>query len=274
MSDFSQWVGRTETASDLAAAAPLARLAALLDHADTTWPRNAVPPLGHWLQFLPQARQSDIDRDGHPKRGGFLPPVKLPRRMWAGGRVTFLAPIPIGANVERTSTIADVKAKTGASGEMVFVVVRHDLSVDGKPVIVEEQDLVYRGESSAPAKLGERAADGEKMRTITADPVMLFRFSALTFNAHRIHYDREYARNVEGYPDLVVHGPFIATLLMDHFRRETPDATVKKFSFRAGRPLFDTAPFELCLKRTPTGADLWTRDKDGQATMTATVEAN
>jgi 3-methylfumaryl-CoA hydratase len=271
--DLAQWVGRTETITDLAAAAPLERLAALLDHDDTSWPRNEVPPVGHWLYFLPQARQSQIDRDGHPKRGGFLPPVILPRRMWAGGRLTYHAPIPIGSTIERRSTIADIKSKTGASGEMVFVVVRHEIMTGGTVCVVEEQDLVYRGESSAPAKLGEPAASGEINKPMTADPVMLFRYSALTFNAHRIHYDREYAQKVEGYPALVVHGPYIATMLMDHFCRETPNARLKKFTFRAQRPLFDGAPFELCLKRTPTGADLWTLDKDKQITMSAGVEA-
>jgi 3-methylfumaryl-CoA hydratase len=270
--DYAQWVGRTEILKDLAALAPLERLAALLDYETTPWPRNELPPLGHWLSFLPQARQSQIDKDGHPKRGGFLPPVTLPRRMWAGSRLTYVAPITVGVPIEKRSTITDVKSKSGASGEMVFVVVKHEIMVNDRTAIIEEQDIVYRGESVAPAKLGEAAA-GEKNRGITVDPVMLFRYSALTFNAHRIHYDRDYAKGVEGYPALVVHGPFIATLLMDHFRRETPDARIKKFSFRAQRPLFDSTPFELCLKRTPTGADLWTLDKDKQITMSASVES-
>lgn len=268
------WIGREARAAQRATPEPIAGLAALLDHEVSPWPVGEVPPLGHWLYFLPHVRQSQIGPDGHPQRGGFLPPVALPRRMWAGGRLRFLAPLPIGAAVERISTIEDVTAKTGSTGEMIFVTVKHAIAADGVPAIEEWQDLVYRGDAvgaaATPAPATEpRRADAT--RVVSADPVALFRYSALTFNAHRIHYDRDYARDVEGYPGLVVHGPYAATLLIDLFGRETPGARVTGFSFRARRPLFDTAPFTLNLTHGDGISEAWTADADGQAALTATI---
>ncbi len=273
---LKSWIGRTETAADVASAAAVAGLSALLDHETPPWPRNEMPPLSHWLQFLPRARQSEIGEDGHPRRGGFLPPVPLPRRMWAGGRVSFHAPIPIGAAIERRSTIADVSAKLGASGQMVFVTVKHEVSVSGQVAILEEQDIVYRDMPTAAPKPAAAAPEAlpipDFTRTLTPDPVQLFRYSALTFNAHRIHYDREYCRGVEGYPGLVVHGPYLATLLMDHFLRNAPGVKVKRFRFRAQRPLFDSHPFTLYMAGTAHEAELWTLGPGGEPTMRAHVE--
>ena len=273
------WVGRAQTADDRAAAAPLAGLAGLLDHVTPPWISGEVPPLAHWLYFLPHQRQSLLDTDGHAKRGDFLPPVPLPRRMWVGSRVRFLAPIPMDAAISRRSTIATVTSKNGRSGPMVFVTVKHEITVGGTTAVVEEQDLVYRGAGtpagsaptagSAPAPQVSRVS--QATRTITPDPVQLFRFSALTFNAHRIHYDRDYARNVEGYPGLVVHGPLVATLLMDHFLRHSGGRMVSAFSFRAERPLFDTAPFDVCFAASDVGADLWAVDVNGATAFTAAV---
>ena len=268
-----QWIGREERASDWASPAPLAGLAALLDHETPPWAAGEVPPLGHWLYFLPHARQSAIDVDGHPKPGDFLPPVALPRRMWAGGEVVFHAPLPVGAQIERVSTIANVTAKTGSSGAMLFVTVRHAIFCHGALAIEERQDLVYRGPdgTAVPAPAID-APKADAIRIVTPDPVALFRFSALTFNGHRIHYDRDYAREIEGYPGLVVHGPYAATLLVDHFLRETPGAVLKRFSFRARRPMFDTAPFSLNLARTGAVADVWTADTAGRPAMTGTID--
>ncbi|MDB5704456.1 MAG: hypothetical protein JWN66_1572 [Sphingomonas bacterium] len=267
-----QWIGREERASDIASAAPLAGLAALLDYEAAPW-NDEVPPLGHWLYFLPRARQSAIHADGHPKRGDFLPPVPLPRRMWAAGQVSFHAPLRVGSPIERVSTVSDVTAKTGASGEMLFVTLRHEIHSHGVLAIEERQDLVYRGAGAAPTPTPTTEAPvADAARIVTPDPVALFRYSALTFNGHRIHYDRDYARDVEGYPGLVVHGPYAATLLVDHFLRETPGAQVTRFSFRARRPLFDTTPFSLNLKRTAGGAEVWTADASGQPAMTGTIE--
>ncbi|MFN7029095.1 MAG: MaoC family dehydratase N-terminal domain-containing protein [Sphingopyxis sp.] len=276
MDDYSNWVGRSETREDVATAAPLVGLAALLDHDPA--PPAIVPPLGHWLYFLPDARQSAIGDDGHPRRdeGGLLPPFPLPRRMWAGGRIEFLAPIAVGAALSRVTTIAAIRAKRGASGDLLFVTLQHDIAADGIPAIREEQDLVYRAAATAsttpPAPTPVEIETAEAVRRVTADPVLLFRYSALTFNAHRIHYDRDYARDVEGYAGLVVHGPLIATLLIDHARREMPGLAPRHFSFRAEAPLIDGAPFDLCLSRDGSGARLWARDATGRTTMRADVQ--
>lgn len=274
------WIGRTETLTDHADRGVYARLAALLDYPAPDHgfaPAGTMPPLGHWLNFLPTARQSEIDRDGHPFRGGFLPPVPLPRRMWAGGRLTFVRPAADSGRLTRRSTILDVVEKTGSSGRMVFVTVRHEISDEAGLALSEEQDIVYRdmpaeGSTPRPAPAPEKPRMPDATRSVTPDPVLLFRYSALTFNAHRIHYDRDYCREVEGYPGLVVHGPLIATLLLDHFRRETPGVEIADFSFRAQRPLFDGSPFLLCMARTGTGADLWSEDSEGHVTMTARLE--
>ena len=273
---YGDWIGRSETRAEIACAAPLEGLAALLDHETLPWAEGLVPPLGHWLYFLPRAPQSQIDVDGHPKRGGFTPPIPLPRRMWAGGRVDLVAPIRVGAPMERRTTILSVTEKTGGSGRMVFLTLRQEVFADGVLAVDEEQDIVYREAASGPQAPPPAEPDPrrpERERRIEADPAALVRCSALTFNAHRIHYDRDYARDVEGYPGLVAHGPYQAMLLMDHFLRGTPRAQVRRFEFRARRPLFDVAPFDLCLLRGAGGADLWTRGPDGAAAMTARVEA-
>jgi 3-methylfumaryl-CoA hydratase len=260
------WIGRSETSEDVASEVPLAGLAALLDR-EEPW-KDFLPPLAHWLYFLPHARQSEIDIDGHPRRGGFLPPIDLPRRMWAGGRLTFAADIPVGASIARRSTIADVTAKSGLTGNMVFVTVHHETLTKTGVAIREEQDIVFRaapkpGTPNAPSKGTPEPA--EYSRRVTPDPTQLFRFSALTFNAHRIHYDRDYCRDVEGYPGLVVQGPFTAMLLMDHLRTSLPAAQVRSFKFRAQSPLFDTAPFDLCLNAREGGADLWAQGPSAKA---------
>ena len=276
MDDYSAWVGRSETRADVATAAPLAGLAALLDHDAVP---DIVPPLGHWLYFLPDARQSIIGADGHPRRDGhgLLPPVPLPRRMWAGSHIEYLSPIAAGAALTRVTTIDAIKPKRGASGELLFVTLRHDIAADGIAAIREEQDIVFRAPAAAspaapPAPVVPAEPEpSDATRSILPDPVMLFRYSALTFNAHRIHYDRDYARDVEGYAGLVVHGPLIATLLMDHFLRVGPGAAPRHFRFRAEAPLIDGAPFDLCLAHEGAGARLWARDAAGRATMRADV---
>lgn len=272
---LQDWIGREELCEDVAAAGPLDRLAALLDHETPPWRTGEVPPLGHWLYFLPDARQSQIGEDGHPQRGGLIPPVDLPKRMWAGGRLTFSRPLPVGPPIQRRSTVIDVKRKVGASGVLVFVTLRHEVIAGGEPVLVEEQDLVYRGaaEAGAPAAIQADPAPAVSVhaRALVADPVELFRFSALTFNAHRIHYDRDYATGVEGYPGLVVHGPFLATLLIDHVLRRHPGAAVSRFAFRARRPVFDGQPFSLHLGEDADGLVLWVADQHDRLAMTATL---
>ncbi|MBB6427127.1 MaoC family dehydratase N-terminal domain-containing protein [Sphingopyxis sp. JAI128] len=277
MDDYSAWVGRSETRTDIAAPAPLAGLAALLDHDVSPWTPGTVPPLGHWLYFLPDARQSAIGADGHPRRDehGLLPPTPLPRRMWAGSRIAFLSPVAVGAALTRVTTIDAIKPKRGASGDLLFVTVRHDIAADGVPAIREEQDIVFREAATGPAAPLPPVAPtdsepADAVRSIAPDPVLLFRYSALTFNAHRIHYDRDYAREIEGYAGLVVHGPLIATLLMDHALRSS--LVPRRFAFRAEAPLIDGTPFDLCLVRQDGGARLWARDAAGRATMRAEVD--
>jgi len=269
------WVGRTETRVDQVTPTPVAALAATLDRGDLP-PASGdpLPPLWHWLYFLPLARQSEIGRDGHPQRGGFLPPVPLPRRMWAGGRFDFLQPLHVGERIERTSRIADVTSKEGRSGPLVFVLVRHEIAGERGIAIVEEHDIVYRGEpqpGERPAAGRPAPGDAAWTRTIHPDDVLLFRYSALTFNGHRIHYDRRYVTEVEGYPGLVVHGPLIATLLVDLLRRNRPAATIARFVFRAMSPLFDVAPFSVNGKPEDGGTrvSLWAANAAGELAMDA-----
>jgi 3-methylfumaryl-CoA hydratase len=270
------WQGKTESAHDLITAAPLGGLAATLDRNDPA-PQtgDAVPPLAHWLYFLPQHRQSEIGPDGHAKRGGFLPPVPLPRRMWAGGRLTWQAnnPLEVGQVVRRLSRIERVQHKQGRSGELVFVLVQHEIHNERGLAITEEHDIVYRAApkpSEAPPPPQAAATTAPWQRPWLADEVMLFRFSALTFNGHRIHYDRSYVTQTEGYPGLVVHGPLIATLLVDLWRQQHPEATLTHFAFKALRPTFDIHRFAVCGQPTGQGqADLWARDHEGWLTMQA-----
>jgi len=266
--NLTDWIGRSETLRDTIAAAPVRGLNATLDHPALAV-ENGMPlfPLWHWLYFLPQHRQSEIGPDGHAKRGGFLPPVPLPRRMWAGSQFEFRSPVRVGDEVERRSTIADVTSKEGRTGKLVFVKVRHEVRCNGEadPAIVEFHDIVYRG-AKQPGDVEPppvAAAKGTWQREIVPDDVLLFRYSALTFNGHRIHYDRQYVTQVEGYPGLIVHGPLIATLLMDLVRRNAPGADVATFRFKAVRPTCDPHPFTLNGERAGNEVRLWARDHDG-----------
>lgn len=247
--DLKAWVGRQQQRVDWVNASHLAAWNATLDR-DEPFPRmgDAAPPTFHWTLFPPLARQSDLGPDGHPRRGGFLPPVPLPRRMWAGSRIEFQQPLRVGERVEQTSVIEKVEEKTGRAGTLVFVTVLHTVTGARGTAIEEKQDLVYREAPkpgvAAPVSL-EPAPRGAWRREIVPDEVLLFRYSALTFNGHRIHYDRRYVTAEEGYAGLVVHGPLIATLLIDLLRRQLPTASVERFHFRAMRPTLDTSPFSL-----------------------------
>ena len=277
--ELNAWIGRSETLHDTIVATPVMALTATLDHPATPVDTGtALPPLWHWLYFLPMHRQSEIGPDGHAKRGGFLPPVPLPRRMWAGSQFEFRAPIRVGDRVARTSTIADVTSKEGRTGKLVFVKVRHELRCNdaSEPALVEFHDIVYR-EAQGPNDVAPppqaASADAAWHRSIVPDDVLLFRYSALTFNGHRIHYDRRYVTEVEGYPGLIVHGPLIATLLLDLLRRERPDAEVASFRFKAVRPTFDLHPFSVKGQAQADGKTvrLWAADHEGWLTMDATA---
>ena len=277
---LGQWIGRSETVEDVATATPYAALAATLDRArERPVPGTPLPALWHWLYFLPLHRQSEIGPDGHARRGGFLPPVPLPRRMWAGSQFAFHAPLRIGDKLTRTSTIHDVTEKSGRTGPLVFVKVRHEIRRGDDPSIAltEFHDIVYR-EAARPDDVvpPPKAAPTDETwcKRWTADDVLLFRYSALTFNGHRIHYDRRYVTSVEGYPGLIVHGPLIATLLLDLLRHQRPDAVVRKYEFRAVRPTFDIHSFEVCGAPQADGKSvrLWARDHEGWLTMDAVAE--
>lgn len=271
---WSDWVGRTEILHDHVSVTPARALAATLDRGDLDLTAGAaVPPLWVWLSFLPLAPMAQVGPDGHPRRGGFLPPVELPRRMWAGSRCVFHAPIRLGAEIERASTITKVSEKTGKAGDMVFVTVRHQVSDAANLLMEEEQDIVYLGipeRFSPPEPTLLPACDWREPRAV--DPVMLFRFSALTFNGHRIHYDRTYAMEVEKYPGLVIHGPLQAVLLFDAATRHAPDRTPARFEFRGLRPLFDLDAVTLNGRgREDGGFDLFTANAEGAIGMQAAL---
>jgi len=279
MMNLKDWVGRTESVTDVATATPYAALSATFDRTPERPPAGTpLPALWHWLYFLPLHRQSEIGPDGHAKRGGFLPPVPLPRRMWAGSQFEFHKPLLVGDTLTRRSTIADVTEKSGRTGRLVFVKVRHEIRRQDESDIglTEFHDIVYRDAATKddvapPPKAASATSTWE--RKWIPDDVLLFRYSALTFNGHRIHYDRRYVTEVEGYPGLIVHGPMVATLLLDLLRHQLPDAQVARYEFRAVRPVFDINPFYVCGEPQPDGKTikLWAKDHEGWLTMDATA---
>jgi len=271
------WIGRSRSADDLATAWPAAALCATLDRDDPE-PKagDALPPGWHWLYFLETARQSQIGPDGHPKRGEFYPPVPLPRRMYVGTKMTFHRPVRVGETLTRTSRIGDVTLKEGRTGPLVFLTIVHEIAGGGSRAVTEEQSLVYRGEDQAGGG-GTGGGDPDApasrpwARTLQPDPVMLFRFSALTFNGHRIHYDHPYTTGVEGYPGLIVHGPLTAILLLDLVRRFAPDRAVATFGFRTRRTFFVDQPLTLVGVPEGKGAGLFALTPSGLIGMKADV---
>jgi len=247
MASLQEWLGRREVREDRITPAVVARFAAMLD---VTAPGSSAPQGIHWCLCLPDAPTAELGDDGHPARGGFLPPVDLPRRMWAASEVRFLAPIPRDAVVQRTSTIGAIEEKQGRTGRLVFVTIDHETCAAGRLVVVERQSLVFREAAAGPAVVAApepSRADTPpafRRRLIPREP-LLFRYSALTYNAHRIHYDAPYATGVEGYPGLVVQGPLVATLLLDLCAREFGAEALDGFDFRASAPAFCGDAIEL-----------------------------
>ena len=280
LAHLQDWVGKTETLSDNVTPVPVRALSATLDlPAPDLSSAMELPPLWHWLYFLPLYRQSELGADGHARLGGFLPPVPLPRRMWAGGRLRWAQdnPVMVGDAVRRVSRIGSVTHKAGRTGDLLFVLVKHEVHNANGLAISEEHDIVYRAAAQPddPAPAPVAAEQGAAwQREIRPDDVLLFRYSALTFNGHRIHYDRRYVTGVEGYPGLVVHGPLIATLLADLVRRHVPDAFMRSFDFKAVRPTFDLHPFRVNGQPSADGKTvrLWAQDHEGWLTMQATAE--
>ncbi|MCE8009648.1 MaoC family dehydratase N-terminal domain-containing protein [Aestuariivita sp.] len=238
---------------------------------------DALPPFWHYLYFNPQIRASALGPDGHERLGRFIPDFGLPRRMWAGGRVSIQAPLRLGETVQKTSTIRAIKDKTGRSGRLCFVTVDHDFSVGGAHRLRETQNIVYRAPPApdmAPPPGTPAPDDATFRRRITPDPVLLFRYSALIFYGHRIHYDLDYTRLTEGYPGLVVHGPLTATLLVDLAMEQLGLRQPRAFDISAMAPLFGPEPFWLEGRETEDGLFLWARGPDDTLAMTVTLEAD
>ncbi len=275
MGYLRQWIGTSEERHDRIAAFPANALAATLDRDDPPFVDGmALPPMWHLIYCNPTTRASGLGRDGHAARGGFLPPVPLPRRMWAGGRLTFHRPLRIGEPVRRTARVQAVEEKRGRSGPLVFVNARLDFAGAEGLAVTEERDIVYREQQAADVPPKMAATQAEWERVVTPDPVLLFRYSALTFNGHRIHYDPGFAIDDEGYPGIIVHGPLIATLLVDLLRRELPMAELRTFTFRAVMPLFAPHPFRVCGSPAAGGktVHLWASDDAGRLAMEATAK--
>jgi 3-methylfumaryl-CoA hydratase len=268
---LQNWIGRTETAEDVVAPRLVREFRVALDQGDDPPLLGDDAPIAiHWCLAPPTVQASRIGPDGHPARGGFLPPVPLPRRMWAGGGLQFHDRLLVGDGVRRHSTIQNVTVKHGRSGILCFVTVQHELSTVRGPAVTERHDIVYRPLDGTPAPKPDPAVlpKPDWMRDMRADPVLLFRYSAITFNGHRIHYDRAYVTGEEGYPGLIVHGPLQATLLL-HFAEELNGRAPVRFEFRGLQPLFDFEPFSLCARRTEAGLHLWVQTQDGKQTMEA-----
>ncbi|SDZ59267.1 3-methylfumaryl-CoA hydratase [Jannaschia faecimaris] len=269
-------IGRTERATDTLDLRQARLMQLTLDQPATLEKGDPLPPFWHYLYFNPQIRASDLGADGHEQLGRFIPDFGLPRRMWAGGRVTIDAPLRLGEEVDKVSTIRAIEEKTGRSGRLCFVTVDHDFSVAGEHRLRETQNIVYRDppDPGAPPIPGKPAPGNAAFtRTVTPDPVMLFRYSALIFYGHRIHYDLDYTRGTEGYPGLVVHGPLTATLLVGLGLERLGDRPLVSFDIRAMSPLFVTAPFTLEGHDTDTGVELWARAPGGTTAMTVTLHA-
>jgi 3-methylfumaryl-CoA hydratase len=271
-----QWIGRTSEASDVVTAQLVKGLrATLFQEIGDPQQGDAAPWTAHWCLAQPVFPMSALSADGHPTRGGFLPPVPLPRRMWAGGELEFLEPLRVGDVSTRTSRIADVTMKTGSTGVLCFVSVDHLVTTPRGTALRERQDIVYRdvstAQASAPAKPAAPPPSAQHRESHMADPVLLFRYSALTFNGHRIHYDRDYVTKVEGYPGLIFHGPLQAAFIVELATKLHGGTAPKKLSYRGLQPLFEGSEFSINANKTDGGMELWTANSAGQPTMKGTA---
>ena len=274
-----RWIGKQRSVTDTIRPQPVALMRATLDQPATAPQQgDPLPYAWHWLFFLEAAPLRELDRDGHAARGNFLPPVALPRRMWAGGRLRFIEPIRIGERITRQSTIKNVVRKSGRSGELCFVTVAHEFIYGSILKMSEQHDIVYRQDpdENAPAPTPPAVPENlDKSIRLTPTSIMLFRYSALTFNSHRIHYDLDYCRNVERYSGLVVHGPLTATLLAGMASDHYGDIKLSGFEFRAISPLFADQQLTIASKQTSDSngrqLKLWGANPRGEIGMTATA---
>ena len=269
-----QWIGRTTEASDIVTAQLVKGLrATLFQEIGEPKQGDAAPFTTHWCLAQPVFPMAELGPDGHPTRGGFLPPVPLPRRMWAGGELEFLDALRVGDESKRASRITDVTVKTGSTGVLCFVSVEHVVTSPRGIAIRERQDVVYRdiGGAPAPAKAAAPPPAAQHRETHISDPVLLFRYSALTFNGHRIHYDRDYVTKVEGYPGLIFHGPLQAAFIVELAARLRGGRPPKKFSYRGLQPLFEGGEFSINANDNGADMELWTANAEGQPTMKGTA---
>ena len=272
---LGQWIGNKETSLETISVEPLHRMRAMLDYTPMSMTDGeVVPPLWHWAYFINPVRASDLGRDGHATQGVFMPPIPLPRRMWAGSQLKFSAPLRVGEKARRESTIRDIRLKQGRSGELCFVEIEHVIFVGDELKLSEIHNVVYRdikqpGDDNAPPL--EAPDNAQWTRELVPDSTLLFRYSALTFNGHRIHYDLDFCRHQEGYPGLVFHGPLTATLLIEMARHQNPGKPIERCEFRAYSPLFGDAPFTLNGKMDGVDTVLWAANPQGHLAMKATV---
>ncbi len=277
-STYDAWLGREEERTERIHESTVQAMAATLDLDHSPTAGEPLPPGWQWLFFNPVVSRRGLGEDGHPQRGGFLPPIELPRRMWAGSRLRYSADVLVGAEATRRSRIVNIANKVGKRGSLWFVTVEHTTTSDGKTCIVEEQDIVYRDASPASpanaATVRPQPYEGQAQWSKDVDPdtTLLFRYSALTFNGHRIHYDQAYARNEEGYPDLVVHGPLTATILQQFALEQGGGRKLDRFEFRGVSPLFVSRSFRLEASKAEDGTlSLWARGPDEALAVSATA---
>lgn len=278
MDDWSAWIGRQQVQHDVLTPALLARFRATIDSPET----GDIAAQGiHWCLCLPETATAGLDEDGHPRRSdnpdSFLPPVPLTRRMWASSKVEFRSPIAAGAAIVRTSTVAAINQKTGGSGPLVFIDVDHETMADGQLAVRERQTIVYREATApvapapAPANIEQDLSGWTWHRSLRPGEPLLFRYSALTFNSHRIHYDRPYAVEAEGYRRLVVHGPLTATLLLDLVTRNLGPNRLRSFAFRGTAPAFAGEPLHIAGRSEGDSVTLEALGGDGRTVMAATA---
>lgn len=265
--DFSAWIGRHQESQDRISFNLVKRIAATLGEV-APQPGEALPPLWHWAFFQEPVAAAELGPDGHPALGGFLPPAHNRNRMWAGSRIEFYQPLLVEAEVTCLSTILNVEEKHGRTGSLLFVTVRHEYFQGGQRVLQDEQDIVYREPTPPKLSGSDLVPEGQWREPVEPSPTLLFRYSAVTFNGHRIHYDWPYVTETEGYPGLVVHGPLIATLNLQAFTNAHPTARLKRFSFRGVRPLISPHPFEVGGRLIDGGkAQVWAGNQDGIAQL-------
>ena len=271
MSDWTDWIGKSETRHDVITAGLLQRFCATIDRPVT----DDIPQGLHWCLGLPDTPTAQLAEDGHPTKGGFLPPIPLPRRMWASSSVSFEHPLKLGDEISRVSTVAGIEQKSGKAGDLVFVAVDHETSVGDRVAIRERQNIVYR-ESATSAIISNvnsndspDLGDWDWQQPILPSEPLLFRYSALTFNSHRIHYDKPYAMQEEGYPGLVVQGPLMATWLLNLAASNLGANRLSRFSFRGMSPAFANRALYLVGKQEGEKISLAVIGSDGKEIMTA-----